>query len=119
MGIMLNSKTVEAEGYMLRMEVDVTEGDSCEYAAAYIYRGILGYRITANKPEDGDFPESIRKAATLCVSGTKLDFFRAFIDQDSVALRKLVISKGDADALINHLVRFPLDFPIMTPRPNL
>lgn len=121
MGIMLDSRAVEKDGYRRQFTIHLTDGnkyaDGGEYAAVYVYRGILGYRMTPHPPSDKDFLKDIPSGQTM-IEGGKLNFFHAFVSHDKEQLEQLKV-EGDKDAvdkLIEYLTQFPLNFPIMTPR---
>ena len=114
MGIMLQSKNVEARGYRCKVNIILT--DTCsnptgQIALVKIGRGILHYRIV---PSSGLYEQP-----DITVKGLKKDFFRAFIDKNEAALEKIVTNQEISAALefISYLTQFKVDFPIMTPRP--
>jgi alkyl sulfatase BDS1-like metallo-beta-lactamase superfamily hydrolase len=122
MGIMLDSRKVEADGYRLAIEfIAATKPDGAstydrKYAIASINRGVLNYRIVDEK--------SVTGKVDLAIAGEKVDLFRYFIDQDlsKKANLKFVsdVQQQIADDFITgYLTRFPIAFPIMTPRSGL
>lgn len=113
MGIMLDSRKVEKDRKRLAMSVSVTTAKGTEYANIQVDRGILGYRIVSGAGE-------LASGADIVVKGNKLDFFRAFVDNSRESLRKVVANAAQesqaAEFISGYLTRFPIGFPIMTPR---
>ena len=114
MGIMLDSKAVDKARYERRIRITINGTGGFEYAAAYVYRGILGYRITSGFPSEQDFPQDF-SAEEIRIAGPKIDVFRAFVEHDMDSYGNLDVS-DNAAGLMEYLTRFPLGFPIMTPR---
>ncbi len=88
-----------------------TEGRRPEYASVRIGRGVVHYRTGYG----------CKREATFTVIGSKVDFFRALAEEDQAAQLRLFTtpeSRQYADELLTHLRRFPINFPIMTPRPE-
>lgn len=138
LGIMLDSKKVEDDSYLLEMSVEVTTGktgeirETCEKAFVRVDRGILHYRRIDDQVK-GYVAET---EGTIRVRADKLTFFKAFVDNDSKAIIGLTIESPEkpdnngkpdnerARRIIetfigDYLTRFPIGFPIMTPRPEL
>lgn len=128
LGIMLDSKKVEQEHFQLEMNVEVTNEEIREKAFVRVDRGILHYRI-----DDLDKGQVTETEGTIRVEAGQLIFFKAFVDNDSKAIKKLTIEsigKSDKDSnpdnekaretiktfIEEYLTRFPISFPIMTPR---
>jgi len=113
MGIMLDSRKLEKDGKRLTVAVSVTADKGTEYANVQIGRGILGYRIVT--AADG-----LGAGADITVRGSKRDFFRAFVDNDRGSLKKVVADASQeelaAGFISGYLTRFPIGFPVMTPR---
>ncbi len=116
MGIMLDSRKVEKDRKRLAMSVSVTTAKGTEYANIQVDRGILGYRIVSDAGE-------LASGADIVVKGNKLDFFRAFVDNSRESLKKVVANAAQesqaAEFISGYLTRFPIGFPIMTPRDRL
>ncbi len=88
-----------------------TESHCPEYANVHVKRGVVHYRTGRGREAEASFS----------VTGSKVDFFRAFVDKDTAAQLRLFTtpeSKQFAEELLKHLRRFPINFPIMTPRPE-
>ena len=111
MGIMLDGKRVEQYGSH-KITANVLLTDTNEFATIKINRGILHYRIVT-KSELNPLP-------TLTIQTDKLTFFRSFIDHDELRLSKIyqdnLIEYKEALIIQSFLTRFPINFPIMTPR---
>ena len=56
----------------------------------------------------------------IVVRGNKLDFFRAFVDNNRERLKKVIVDAAQeaqaADFISEYLTRFPIGFPVMIPR---
>lgn len=119
MGIMLDSRKVEADRYRLTMEItsqSETENKGQEFAVVRIQRGVLHYRIVEEAQLTGK--------ADIQVCGRHVDLFRYFIDQDIHKKSSLCFSAAEQtaaadDFISSYLTRFSIAFPIMTPRKDL
>lgn len=120
MGIMLDSKAF-AKAYpsdSLTMQVIAKgkeeEPEKSEYAKVTINakRGVLDYRIMQKEEPEETF--------TIHIEGSKLSIFRAFVDHKIDALKEVIKDTDKcsiaASFITDCLTRFPLNFPIMTPR---
>lgn len=123
MGIMLDSKSF-AKAYPsdpLTMQITVTEKEdasgkdsSAKYARVTVNarRGVLDYRIVQEEGPREDF--------MIHIKGSKLSIFRAFVDQEADKLEEVIsdtTERSIARCFVTEcLTRFPLNFPIMTPR---
>jgi len=124
LGIMLNHTAVENNGIseVTRWHITVTseekkEGekvDITEYAVTSIQKGILYYRILGSEDE---FKSHMHPQ--LKISGSKVDFFRAFIEHDKDKFKSVIKTGTVEDAIdmvLKNFVRFSLNIPIMTAR---
>ncbi len=95
------------------MSVSVTAAKGTEYANIQVDRGILGYRIVSGTGE-------LALGADITVKGNKLDFFRAFVDNNAESLKKVIADAAQetlaAEFISGYLTRFPIGLPIMTPQ---
>lgn len=123
MGIMLDSKSF-AKAYPsapLTMQFitggteDASSTDrKAEYAKATVNarRGVLDYRILQE--------EEPEEAFMIHIKGSKLSIFRAFVDHETGKLEEVIHDTEECSIarrfITDCLTRFPLNFPIMTPR---
>lgn len=113
LGIMLDARKLEKDGKRLTMSASVTADGKTEYANIQAGRGILGYRMVSGA-------QQFVPGADVVINGSRLDFFRAFVDKDRESLKKIIADttqEQQAAAFISgYLTQFPIGFPIMTPR---
>lgn len=123
MGIMLDSKAF-AKAYPsapLTMQFiaggreDAAGTDTkAEYAKVTVNarRGVLDYRIMQE--------EEPEEAFMIHINGSKLSIFRAFVDHETDKLEEVIQDTEERSTarcfITDCLTRFPLNFPIMTPR---
>lgn len=123
MGIMLDSKAF-AKAYPsapLTMQFitggreDAAGTDTkAEYAKVTVNarRGVLDYRIMQE--------EEPEEAFMIHINGSKLSIFRAFVDHETEKLKEVIQDADERSTarcfITDCLTRFPLNFPIMTPR---
>lgn len=114
LGIMYDIRQASGIEDKLTLSVTVTTGDKKEYAIVWADRAILGYRIYGQLPD--------KPGKDIAIEGDKLSFFRAFVENDTDELAKLNIKYNGTDKkalqafIAMRLTRFPLAFPIMTPK---
>ncbi len=109
LGIMLDSRKVNANDYRLTLCINL-DG---ECANGNIGHAVFNYRSL-------DSIDKLNQNADIQINGTKISFFRAFVDHDYNQLKYLIDGKKkqeEAKKFIHeYLTRFTLNFPIMTPR---
>lgn len=112
MGIQLDNRRVEQTRYTCEINVTVSnKNGEYEHAIAKVGRGILHYRIVSSTEQYDN--------AEIDIKSAKLEFFRAFVDHDENALRRIFSEEANrlkAEEFIGYLTRFDVNFPIMTPR---
>ncbi|MCL2840070.1 MAG: MBL fold metallo-hydrolase [Defluviitaleaceae bacterium] len=116
LSITLNFKRSAAEGInslLLAVILDEKESALVWQRNSVLYHSIM--------PKDE--VKRHRDEAEYLVQGTKIDFFKAFIEHDTDAIKTVTNkSKGKtepAEYIKSMFTRFALDFPIMTPRKAL
>lgn len=123
MGIMLDSKAFAKEYPSAPLTMQFIAGGredaagtdiKAEYAKVTVNarRGVLDYRIMQE--------EEPEEAFMIHINGSKLSIFRAFVDHETDKLEEVIQDTEERSTarcfITDCLTRFPLNFPIMTPR---
>lgn len=123
MGIMLDSKAFAKEYPSAPLTMQFIAGGTedaagtdikAEYAKVTVNarRGVLDYRIMQE--------EEPEEAFMIHINGSKLSIFRAFVDHETEKLKEVIQDADERSTarcfITDCLTRFPLNFPIMTPR---
>lgn len=123
MGIMLDSKAFAKAYPSAPLTMQFIAGGTedaastnikAEYAKVTVNarRGVLDYRIMQE--------EEPEEAFMIHINGSKLSIFRAFVDHETEKLKEVIQDADERSTarcfITDCLTRFPLNFPIMTPR---